>query len=101
MLAAVGQLQFEVVEYRLRHEYGVDSIFEPVGYTIARWVEGGWSAVNKAEADGKLFGVNIVKDRWERPVLLFRNPWKIDQLLVDTNYLQLIPWSMPPSEMYN
>ena len=31
LLAAVGQLQFEVVEYRLKNEYGVDSRMEPLG----------------------------------------------------------------------
>ncbi len=35
---------------------------------ILRWVGGGWDAIEKADADGKLFGVHVVKDRWERPV---------------------------------
>ena len=99
ILAAVGQLQFEVVEYRLKHEYDVDSVFENLGYTIARWVEGGWEAIAKADADGKLFGVYVVKDKYDRPVLLFRNPWKVDQLAQDTKYLNLVPWSTPPVEM--
>ena len=34
LLAAVGQLQFEVVEYRLKHEYGVESRMEPLGSTM-------------------------------------------------------------------
>ena len=38
---------------------------------------GGWEAVEKADAEGKLFGVYVVKDRWNRPVLLFKNPWKV------------------------
>jgi hypothetical protein len=54
ILAAVGQLQFEVVEYRLKAEYGVDSRMESLGYTMARWVEGGWDAIDKADADGKV-----------------------------------------------
>jgi len=96
MLAAVGQLQFEVVEYRLEHEYGVESKWESLGFTMARWVGGGWDAVDRAEKDGKLFGVHIAKDRWERPVLLFRNPWKVTQLQGEVDFLDLIPWSMPP-----
>jgi peptide chain release factor 3 len=36
ILAAVGQLQFEVVEYRLRGEYGVECRMEPLGYSLAR-----------------------------------------------------------------
>ena len=72
---------------------------EALSYTIARWVEGGWDTVKSAEKDGKLFGVHIVKDRWERPVLLFRNPWKVTQLAEDAKDLKLLPWSMPPSEL--
>ena len=99
ILAAVGQLQFEVVEYRLKAEYGVDSRMESLGYTMARWVEGGWDAIDKADADGKLFGVYVVKDRWERPVLLFKNPWKVTQLAGDVEYLKMVPWALPPSEV--
>jgi peptide chain release factor 3 len=66
---------------------------------MARWVNGGWGAIDKADADGKLYGVHVAKDRWERPVLLFRNPWKVDTLSREAEYLELVPWAMPPSEM--
>ncbi|MGI9334166.1 MAG: peptide chain release factor 3 [Gammaproteobacteria bacterium] len=39
VLGAVGVLQFDVVAYRLRHEYGVDSSYEPIDVATARWVE--------------------------------------------------------------
>jgi len=97
MLAAVGQLQFEVVQARLKSEYGVDSLMEPLGYSMARWVDSGWDAVDKADADGKLFGIMIVQDRWKRPVLLFRNDWKAASLANDEKYLDLKPWSQPPN----
>jgi peptide chain release factor 3 len=38
LLGAVGQLQFEVVEHRLRTEYGVEASFERAGVSTARWV---------------------------------------------------------------
>ena len=38
ILGAVGVLQFEVVAYRLKDEYGVDAGFENVGVVTARWV---------------------------------------------------------------
>jgi peptide chain release factor 3 len=38
LLGAVGQLQFEVVEHRLKSEYGVDAVFERAGIHTARWV---------------------------------------------------------------
>lgn len=96
MLAAVGQLQFEVVQARLTEEYGVESMMEPLTYSLARWVDAGWDAVDKADADGKLFGIMIVQDRWKRPVLLFRNDWKAASLADEEKYLELAPWSSPP-----
>mmetsp|Transcript_13144 Transcript_13144/g.19220 ORF Transcript_13144/g.19220 Transcript_13144/m.19220 type:complete len:623 (+) Transcript_13144:98-1966(+) len=97
ILAAVGQLQFEVVQARLENEYGVESVLEPMGYTMARWADGGWDAVDKADKDGKLFGIMIVQDRWKRPVLLFRNDWKAASVAAEEKYLELLPWSRPPS----
>ncbi len=38
ILAAVGQLQFEVVQYRMKDEYGVDTTLEPLSFSIARCV---------------------------------------------------------------
>ncbi len=39
IVGAVGQLQFDVVAYRLRDEYGVEAIYEPVNVYTARWIE--------------------------------------------------------------
>lgn len=39
IVGAVGVLQFEVVAYRLKDEYKVDAIYEPVAVATARWVE--------------------------------------------------------------
>ena len=38
ILGAVGVLQFDVVAYRLKDEYGVEAAFENVGVVTARWV---------------------------------------------------------------
>jgi peptide chain release factor 3 len=64
----------------MQHEYGVETKLEPLGFSMARWCGGGWAAVDAAKADGKIFGAHLAKDRWERPVLLFRNEWKVQQL---------------------
>jgi peptide chain release factor 3 len=40
ILGAVGQLQFEVVAFRLQDEYSVQCAFEPIGVHTARWVGG-------------------------------------------------------------
>jgi peptide chain release factor 3 len=38
ILGAVGVLQFDVTMARLKDEYGVDAVYEPVGFATARWV---------------------------------------------------------------
>jgi len=38
LLGAVGNLQFDVVAHRLRHEYGCEARLAPARYTMARWV---------------------------------------------------------------
>jgi len=38
ILGAVGALQFDVVAWRLKHEYGVECTFEPIGIAVARWI---------------------------------------------------------------
>lgn len=39
IVGAVGVLQFEVVAFRLKDEYKVDCIYEPVNVYVARWLE--------------------------------------------------------------
>ena len=39
IVGAVGQLQFDVVAYRLADEYKVEAIYEPVNIYTARWIE--------------------------------------------------------------
>jgi peptide chain release factor 3 len=85
-LAAVGQLQFEVVQFRMQSEYGVETTLELLPYSVARWVVGGWEALEKA---GRLFNTVTVKDSWDRPVLLFRNEWNVGQVEADHPELQL------------
>jgi len=86
ILAAVGQLQFEVVQFRLKNEYGVETRLEMLPYSVARWVTGGWEALKQA---GRLFNTVAVKDNWGRPVLLFRNEWNLQQVEGDHPKLKL------------
>ena len=94
VLAAVGQLQFEVVQFRLNQEYGVETYLDVLPYSVARWAIDGWEAIEKA---GRLFNTLIVKDRWSQPVLLFKNQWNLDQVKSDHPDLRLSPISIPPS----
>jgi peptide chain release factor 3 len=86
ILAAVGQLQFEVVQFRMLSEYGVETTLEPLSYSLARWLAGGWDALTKA---GRIFNTLTVKDNWGRPVLLFKNEWNLQQVKEDHPELKL------------
>ncbi|MGA7937711.1 MAG: peptide chain release factor 3 [Kovacikia sp.] len=86
ILAAVGQLQFEVVQFRLQNEYGVETQLDMLPYSVARWVEDGWEVLEKV---GRLFNTVTVKDGWNRPVLLFRNEWNLNQMQADHPELKL------------
>ena len=77
ILAAVGQLQFEVVQSRLSSEYGVETRLEPLPFMAARWVAEGWVALRAAD---RLFEVYTARDRFDHPVLLFRSEWHLQRL---------------------
>ena len=40
IIGTVGQLQFEVIQYRLLHEYGAQCRWEPISLYKACWIEG-------------------------------------------------------------
>src|SRR5690554_4845599 len=50
IVGAVGQLQFDVVAYRLKDEYGVDALYDAVNIHTARWVEGASRDIEKLKS---------------------------------------------------
>jgi peptide chain release factor 3 len=78
MLGAVGQLQLEVVKYRLKSEYDVDVRLEPISCEYARWL----SREDGGEIDMEAFRraqVGIAaEDGRGRPVALFQGDWQLN-----------------------
>jgi len=70
IFAAVGQLQFEVMQYRLRDEYQVETIVTPLPYQCSAWLLGNFDTFQKTSTS------MIVQDRWERPMVLFGEQWE-------------------------
>jgi peptide chain release factor 3 len=75
----VGQLQFEVLTYRVEHEYGAKIAFDRLPYERARWVEGP-STVEEVEMARVPL---VVRDQDERIVALFRDDWELDRAIRD------------------
>jgi peptide chain release factor 3 len=88
ILGAVGVLQFDVTIARLRDEYGVEALYEPVAYATARWVHcdsksdlAAFQKANQAtlalDADGNLaylapslWWVKYMTEQWPQVTLL-------------------------------
>ena len=78
IVGVVGTLQFDVLEYRLKNEYGVDIRMEGLPYQYIRWIGG-------EDVDVKALDLSSdtkrVQDMRGRPLLLFTNSWNIQWAL--------------------
>ncbi len=75
ILAAVGNLQLEVVTARLRAEYGVDAAVERLPYVAARWIEGDPARVARMVWPTR--ASLRAEDPRGRPVALFASDWAL------------------------
>ncbi|HQY06693.1 MAG TPA: EF-Tu/IF-2/RF-3 family GTPase, partial [Lacunisphaera sp.] len=74
LLAAVGPLQFEVVQWRLQSEYAAESRLTPAPWTMLRWVEP-HPALKDPSRLVVATGVSFGADKFDHPVVLFPNEW--------------------------
>lgn len=68
IIGTVGQLQFEVIQYRLEHEYGAKCRWEPISLYKACWIESDYPA--SLENFKKRKYQYMAKDREGRDVFL-------------------------------
>lgn len=75
IIGAVGRLQWEVLEYRLKNEYNVLVELTPLPYSVARWI------LNARPSDLTGLGSSLViYDNRNRPVILIANEWQANWL---------------------
>jgi peptide chain release factor 3 len=67
LVAAVGRLQFDVLQYRLRHEYRVETVLDLLPFTCSAWLEGDLMTFKAPSAS------MVVKDQRGRAVVLFQD----------------------------
>jgi peptide chain release factor 3 len=80
LLAAVGPLQFEVVQYRLESEYGAPSRLEMAAWTVVRWLP---LEFKESDLDSLSLpsGSRLAYDMGRNPVILFSNDWSANYFL--------------------
>jgi peptide chain release factor 3 len=76
ILGVVGQLQFEVLAYRLEHEYGAKVVLDRLGYGFARWVDEATSTKDLTEKRVPLAALDVDG----RPVALLRDRWELERM---------------------
>lgn len=72
ILGAVGQLQFEVFEHRMKNEYNSEVVMKPMGKRIARWINPDHLDENMSSSRSLL-----AKDRYGEPVILFESEFAL------------------------
>ena len=92
LLAAVGPLQFEVVQFRLESEYGAASRLESAPWTVVRWLP---PELREWDLDALSLptGSRLAYDMGQNPVVLFANDWSANYFS-ETN--KLVPLSALP-----
>lgn len=78
IVGVVGVLQFEVLEYRLKHEYGVDIRMDRLSYKYIRWIENTEIDLQKLNLTSD---TKKVKDFRDRNLLIFQSDWSISWAL--------------------
>jgi peptide chain release factor 3 len=72
----MGPLQFDVMQHRLKSEYGVDLKLGKLPYTIARWPLAGFDPDDFRYSER----IKVVRDRDDRWALLAHSSWDFDRL---------------------
>jgi len=74
IVGVVGELQFDVLTYRLKSEYGVDLLMDRLSYRFVRWVQETEIPVDQLQLTST---THRGFDAEENPVLFFENDWSI------------------------
>jgi peptide chain release factor 3 len=73
IIGTVGALQFEVIQYRLKHEYGASCNYEPVNLHKACWISYNDAAKYKEFYERRKRDMAVDKDG--KPVFLAESAW--------------------------
>ena len=91
ILAVVGKLQFDVIQFRLQGEYGVETILDRLDMKYARWIDGGENAMKDITVPR---GSRLVEDTDGRKAVLVDGDWALGYVKdknPDLKFLEVAP----------
>ena len=86
-MGVVGVLQFDVLESRIKEEYGLPVKFQNSTFTSARWLKGEEKEISRLSEENKS---HMAIDHDHNPVFLTRIQWDIDRVQRDYPLLKLV-----------
>ena len=86
VLAAVGPMQFEVVTARMKTEFNVDTVIEPLGYSLARRTD-----ADSASELNRQRGVEVFTRTDGAILALFSDKWRLQYIEKEHGDLTLEP----------
>jgi len=81
IIGTVGELQFEVIQYRLTHEYHAACRFQPLAFSRACWITSEDPAVIKEFT--RYRDRQIAYDKDNNPVYLAETEWMLRSMIAD------------------
>ena len=87
IIGAVGQLQFEVFQYRLENEYNAKVRMDRLEFSLARWVETNSLEDVKDVLDSRTM---LVFDHFDRPLILFANQFTLNYFAEKHQNIKLV-----------
>jgi peptide chain release factor 3 len=86
IIGTVGELQFEVIQYRLQHEYGASANFQHLNVYKACWIT--YEDRTAFDAFAKYREHQIAYDKENNPVFLAESSWMLNTMIQDFPKLQ-------------
>jgi peptide chain release factor 3 len=88
LLGALGDLQFEVLQHRLKEEYGVESSLESTQWSVMRWIK---NPEDLESIKSKLsYNGTTAVDSNGRQVVLFKTQWNLTAFVEKNPEIELL-----------
>ncbi len=86
IIGTAGALQFDVIQYRLDHEYGASCRYEPISIHKACWIDSDDEKALRSFMDEEL--KSIAEDKDGKPVFLASSAWRLNRVKEENPHIR-------------